>query len=87
MRREFAALCQQWKLSAAGDAAAKRQALLQQLWQPCGGAAAGSLAAASAAACQLCFSNAPSAQLALFMLKGNAAVMAATSKALADAAS
>lgn len=69
------------------DGSLQRQVLLQQLWQPCSAATAGRMAEVSAAVCQACFGNAPAVELAALMLASNSAVIAATSNALADAAS
>lgn len=80
-------LVQQWSVHDSADAAAQGSSLLAKLWAPCGAAAAGQLAAASAAACRQCLAAAPPIEMVALTIRSNASLMAATSNALAEAAS
>jgi hypothetical protein len=61
--------------------------MLQKMWAPCSAAAADALASASAGAVRQCLSCAPALELAALTIRSNASLMAATSNALAEAAS
>lgn len=99
--RDLQQLLQQWAIAAddssssssgsegssgTTNASVQRSALLAKLWLPCPSADADAHAAASAAACQQALSAVPAAELAYVSLRCNAALIAAASNAVADAA-